>query len=430
MTKLPEFRFVHKCLIAVASGGSLALTAFAPHWALQLPALVAIAPVFWLLRTTKGGRSYVIGVCFAAAWLVPTTYWYYNFMSLGVAFGASVGWAFLIANLFWLTKLRRRVGTIGVWLLFIMAWLVLTWLRMRAPITEDWWLPHLGYSVWQNSGLIWLGKIGGELVLEVVVLLGGSTVAGLLLRKGWRWALAGGSAVIMLTLVLNFVVWQLPAKPIRPVIALQKMTRGGVDVPATWQDVDDLMGMTRQALGDSYAQPTTIVWPENSIPEATEGRLKDFAQQYHINLVYHTSESDGEVVYKKVVVIDGTTGRVVLANYKQHLAPDEEVGVSRGSQNVVELDAQRVTAYVCYDMHYPDSVERMRGGDVVYVPLNDATYGYLQKQFHAADIALHAAQANVTSVAAATNGPTMIVNSNGVVVQQVEGGGEGSVAWY
>ena len=54
---------------------------------------------------------YAVGVFFMLAWLVPTTYWYYNFMSLGAAFGASVGWALLMANLFQLTALRKRFGT-------------------------------------------------------------------------------------------------------------------------------------------------------------------------------------------------------------------------------------------------------------------------------------------------------------------------------
>ena len=35
--------------------------------------------------------------------------------------------------------------------------------------------------------------------------------------------------------------------------------------------------------------------------------------------------------------------------------------------------------------------------------------GYLQKQFHAADIALRAVQAYTSIVVAGTNGPTMIV---------------------
>ena len=76
---------------------------------------------------------------------------------------------------------------------------------------------------------------------------------------------------------------------------------------------------------------------------------------------------------------------------------------------------------MCYDMHYLDIVGRLRGADSAYATLDDATYGYLQKQFHAADISLHAAQAGVPVAVASTNGPTFAVDSHGVVREQVAG---------
>ena len=406
-----------ECPLAIASGGALAATAFAQHWALQLPAVVAMAAVFWLLRTVPARRAYSVGVLFTLAWLVPTTYWYYNFMSLGAALGASIGWALLMANLFHLAALREKLGTRLVWPLFAILWLALTWLRLRMPVTEDWWLPHLGYSVWRNSGLVWLGGFGGETALEAVVLAGGMAVAAAFVRRGPWAALAAGAAAIASVIGLNAISQSLPAKPIPPVIAVQAMTAGGVDAPATEQDVSDLIDMTREALGGDYARSTTVVWPENSIPESAQRRVADVAAELRVNIAYHTTEHDGEGVYKKTVVVDGSTGQAVLANYKQHLAPDEKLGVSRASRSIVELGDRRVTAYICYDMHYPDVVGRLRGSDVAYVPLNDAAYGYVQKQFHAADIALRAAQADTAVVVASTNGPTMIVNSNGVVTQ-------------
>ena len=237
---------------------------------LVLLAVVAMAAVFWLLRTVPARRAYAVGASFTLAWLVPTTYWYYNFMSLGVAFAASIGWALLMANLFQLVALRKRFGTRLVWPLFALLWLALTWLRLRMPVTEDWWLPHLGYSVWRNSGLVRLGGFGGETVLEAVVLAGGMAVAAAFARRGPRAALAAGAAVIASVIGLNAISQSLPAKPIPPVIALQAMTEGGVDAPATEQDVSDLIDMTREALGGDYARSTTVVWPEHSIPESAQ----------------------------------------------------------------------------------------------------------------------------------------------------------------
>ena len=52
------------CSLAIASGGVLAATAFARHWALQLLVMVAMAAVFWLLRTVPARRAYAVGASF------------------------------------------------------------------------------------------------------------------------------------------------------------------------------------------------------------------------------------------------------------------------------------------------------------------------------------------------------------------------------
>ena len=63
---------VRDCSLAAASGGVLAATAFARHWALQLPAVVAMAAVFWLPSIFHGGGGVgsvgvVVGVSGAVA---------------------------------------------------------------------------------------------------------------------------------------------------------------------------------------------------------------------------------------------------------------------------------------------------------------------------------------------------------------------------
>ena len=60
-------RLVRDCSLAIASGGVLAATAFVRHWALQLPAMVAMAAVFWLLRTVPARRAYAVGASFTLA---------------------------------------------------------------------------------------------------------------------------------------------------------------------------------------------------------------------------------------------------------------------------------------------------------------------------------------------------------------------------
>ena len=70
-------------------------------------------------------------------------------------------------------------------------------------------------------------------------------------------------------------------------------------------------------------------------------------------------------------------------------------------------------------MHYPDIIPRLKSADMAFVPMNDALFGYLQKQFHLADIALRAVQSNTTIVTSSTNGPTAIVLPNGSVYSKL-----------
>ena len=396
-------------VLALIAGAILALGAFMPVWWLQLGSLLAFWPVFAVLRMVPVKHAHPVGLVFTFAWLIPTTYWYYSFMTPWLAFAASFGFAALLANIFWLVRLRQRWGMRVIAPLFMLVWCGWLWLRLHMPVTEDWWLPYSGYSLWRNSALIWLGGFGGEAVVEAVVV----------------------AVIVAAAVGGHFLVRHLPAHSASPAIAVQMLTRGGIDQPATEDDVDDLIEATDQALQERDASQGTItvVWPENSIPAASESRLADFAAEQRVRLVYHTKEQksgggheDGDKGdYKKVVILD-QDGRRILTNYKAHIAPDEDGTDWYTDQHAVS-DGQTITAYVCYDMHYPDIVKRLRGADSAYATLDDATYGYLQKQFHAADISLHAAQAGVSVTVASTNGPTIAVDSRGVVRQQVTGSG-------
>ena len=205
------------------------------------------------------------------------------------------------------------------------------------------------------------------------------------------------------------------------------LTRGGVSAPATDDDVSDLIAATSRAL-DARAtgsgepgEVVTVVWSENSTPASSEARVAAYAAERRVRLVYHTKRGQGEEAHKYSVII-GPDGKRILTNSKAHIAPDEQ-GTGEMSRQQVKDSGRVVTSYVCYDMHYPDIVGRLRGADAAYASLDDATYGYLQKQLHTADIALHAAQAGVPVVVASTSGPTFAVDARGVVRQQVTGSG-------
>ncbi len=401
-----------RLVIIALCGLVLALIIFFPIWWLQLLAFVCIAPVFLVVRAIPVRLLYVAGLLFFGAWLLPTTYWYYSFMTTPVAIASSVGFVALMANIFWLfslAKLKKMPYAI-VMLIVITIWTAFTYVRLHIPVLEDWWIPHLGYAVWQNSGVLQIGQFGGEAAVIFTVLLSNLLIALAVLSHKKAAAIAVPAAIIGLVVVANVVIWQQSTPITTRVIAVQQAILGGVDSQATANDIEKLANATSQQTPSSG---DIAVWPENAIPNDLQPVVADKANQLNIFIVAHFVEEQGDDRFKKVTIFD-PEGNVVLENYKVHIAPDE-TGDSRYTAAKVIIDGTVTTAYVCYDMHYPDSVERIGDAKLVLVPIDDATYGNLQKTFHAADLAMRAVQSNANIVSAATDGPTIYVNQNGVM---------------
>jgi len=119
--------------LALMAGAILALGAFMPVWWLQLGSLLAFWPVFAVLRMVPVKHAHPVGLVFTFAWLIPTTYWYYSFMTPWLAFAASFGFAALLANIFWVVLLRQRWGR------RVVAWSRGTTRRARPPLLLPRW---------------------------------------------------------------------------------------------------------------------------------------------------------------------------------------------------------------------------------------------------------------------------------------------------
>jgi apolipoprotein N-acyltransferase len=400
-------------VVALASGLAVSLLSFVPNIFIQSTVLVIFVPFFLSVLKIPKKQAYTAGLIFFSAWILPTTYWYYDFMPWWLAVLASVGYVTLIANLFHLLNIKKR--TLALTLLCIV-WAIFTYVRLRLPVMEDWWLPHLGYAAWSNPAVLWFGKLWGEASIELLILLSNAATTLLIWKRRYLLGSTLGGVLTVGFLLAGLVVTQQsPAAPVA-FIALQQSVLGGIDTAATDKDVTVLMQKTKDALVgiDRTALPVVAVWPENKIPPAEQGRIGEFAKQNNIALAYHTIETaQDNKTYKKVNVVNAH-GDIVLTNYKLHIAPGE-IATGKYSKAINDLYGIPFSAYVCYDLHYPDAAARMKGASLVAVPLNDAAFGRLQKTFHAADIALRAAQASTNITVSSTTGPTMYVTKEGVV---------------
>ncbi len=361
-------------------------------------ALAAIAPV--LVVAAKAKRPYIIGLMFFAAWILPTTFWFYSFMNPFVAAAASVGWVFLMANIFWIFRIKK----LPIWakLLIICAvWVAWTFARMRLPVVEDWWLPHLGYAVWRNTGILQLASVGGEMTVEFVVLFVNSALAFLWLgKKYWPVAIVGATFLVA-AIGANFWVSKLPTQDYSSVIAVQ--SNG---------DFNQIKAMTEKALSKfrNKSEIITVVWPENHLSDQDTLAAAEFAKNAKIVLVINATDGDNH----NVVEIYNQNGEKVLQNLKFHIAPDE-YHASGWSNNTIN----DMTAFTCYDVHFPDIVARVGAAKTVFVPLNDSDFAATEKTFHLADIAFRATQSRANFVAASVDGPTAFVDKYGRVLQEL-----------
>lgn len=420
--------FVRQLAVALGCGGLVAVATYSDQWWLQLVPFVCVVPVLLTMRQVRGFAQYWMGLAFFGAWILPTTTWYYTFMSPGVALASSFGFAALMANLFWAFQLQRlRRGSFGLAVVvFVVAWTALTALRLRMPVTEDWWIPHLGYAVWRNPGALQVVKLGGAAALEGLVLVVNGALAVVVDRFRWRTAAVGAAIVLAACVALDGVAWTRPPTPHPLVVAVQQVPLAGVDQPATAPDVPRLAAATKEALaGQAPSDPTFVVWPENGFSAADLEAARQVARDLGVYLVVHSVETKGGATHKRVTVLD-PQGNDALVNYKRHIAPGEQ-GTGVYTKNIATIDGLAVTAYICYDLHYPDSAARLSGSQVGFAQIDDAEFGSLEHTFHLADLAMRAVQAGTFIVSAATDGPTAAIVPWGVVRDLLPGRDAGTL---
>lgn len=419
-------------VIALLTGGFLATATYFPSAVLGAFVAVALVPLLLVTERVPEERLSKVGLVFFAAWILPTTAWYYSFMPLWLAPLASIGMVMLLSNLFHVLRLRRLSFGMSLFA-FTAAYLGWQWLHFTLPVLRDWWIPHYGYAVWQNPLFLTAAPLGGELAVEAAVLAANVVIAyavrsALRVKESTphRWLYAAPLLVIIVIVgVLAVVGTSAPdtgnRQPIVAFAAVQQRTGGGVDVPADDADLDRLSATTRRLKTEARpGLPLVVVWPENKLTESLAERAKSLAASEQIFLLVHTVVPvEGKDPVKRAVLY-GPDGHEVVANTKVHIAPGEK-GTSAWSANAVALPGThlKITTYICYDMHYRDTAGRIGDADIVLVPLNDSDFAHLQRTFHLADLAIRAAQTGAGVIAASTDGPTAIIDSDGRVTQRL-----------
>jgi apolipoprotein N-acyltransferase len=387
-----------------------------PGIGMEFLPFVLIAPVWVALREIPVNRRYWAGLLFFGLWLIPTSYWYFNFMTWWQAV-LSLTYFTLIANVFALPGLLRVRHPAVDFMLMAVAWLGLTYGRMHLPVLQEWWIPHLAYTQWQNLLILQVAKFGGIYAIIGMILLVNAVLA---LLWTYRKKVQAVSVVLLLTaamLIGNALIRERSDRHHLSAnfIAVQASPAQGFHADADAKDIQNLQRLTEEALAQPKRsdQNTFVLWPENMIKPEQTSALKSFARRNGIYLIFDRAEAAEDDPYNTVVMLN-PEGQEILKNYKTHTAPGEKIQ-TRNVHRAVTIDGIKITSDICYDLHYSDLSKRAAGNDLMFAPVDDDRFGRFMPLLHAQDVIVRAIENRIDIFTASTNGPTMYVDRYGVI---------------
>jgi apolipoprotein N-acyltransferase len=404
-------------IIIFLSGLVLNLSIFIDNIWTDFLAFVVIAPVFYSLQKIEKRKRYLAGLLFFGAWLIPTSYWYFNFMPWWLAI-LSLTFFTLMANVFQVSNIVKNRNIILDFAMIIFFWLLITFLRMNLPILEDWWIPHLAYTQWQNLSVLQIISVGEIYGIIFAILFSNGVIAYFWLKDKKVFSITFTIIIFAIMISGNFYFTKLSQKGQERFnfIGIQISPENGFYADANLNDIKKLQEMTKAALAEieNKNKKTFVLWPENMIEEQSTKNLQDFARNNNIYLVFNQAEKRDDELYNTVVVVD-SYGREILKNYKSHAAPGENIKIVKSINNSIEIDEQRITTDICYDLHYSDISKRLNGNDLLFVPVDDDRFGSFMPHLHAQDIIFRAIKNRISIFSASTNGPTMFIDKYGLI---------------
>ena len=430
-------------LILFLAGALLNLSFFFTNIATDLLAFFVIAPAFVALAKLKAVKRYLGGLLFFGAWMLPTSYWYFNFMPVGEAI-RSLTLFTLMALIFvlpvFIKTLIKNKSIALDFALIIFLWTSLVFLRTTLPVVEDWWIPHLAYTQWQNVGVLQIAYFAGIYGIIFVILLSNALLAFLWLKTKKVFPAVFIISLSLIFLLGNFLVTAIHTAPVSGkdrLIAIQASTESlnwtldqSLEVAEKkWEedkdfftpndnDLEKLKNLTLEALKKIENREITnifVLWPENRIGENKIADVKSFAKNNKIYLSFHSLEKAQTDKFYSVIITLDQSGEEVLRNYKRHIAPGESNIAKDGEHHNFEVDGLKITSDICYDLHYPDLQKMAEGNDLLLAPVNDLEFGEFLPYLHARDVIFRAIENRINILTSATTGPTFFVNKYGVI---------------
>jgi len=404
-------------LIILISGLLLNIPFFIREIWGEFLAFFLIAPVFISLNKIPNNKKYFAGLLFFGAWIIPTSLWYFNFMEwweacLKLTYFSLMGLIFVAPNIL---KKKNIILELGI---IISVWVLITFLRINLPFTENWWIPQLAYTQWQNFTILQLASFTGIFGIIFTILLSNALLAYAWMKEKKYLVMVCIVSLVMIFSFGNYHIEKISNSHNQPfiLIGIQSSPENGFYANANKNDVKTLQKLTQNALleVENKEKKIFVLWPENMIQEDQTSELQNFAKENNIYLIFNREEQTEGNPFNTVVMV-GANGKEVLKNYKTHVAPSEKIQIKKEVHNSIEIEAVKITSDICYDLHYSDISKRIQDNDLLFSPVDDDRFGSFMPYLHARDAIFRAIENRINIFTASTNGPTMFIDKYGVI---------------
>ncbi len=431
-----------------AAAGLLLALAFPPAelWPL---ALLAIAPLLWLLRAAGPSRGFALGLAFGLAFFGATIYWIFLFgalawLALTVASALSLSLVGALAP-----SLIRPGAPLGTAIGLASLWTAVDWVRGMWPLGGFTW-GAVGISQVDDRALLPLATVAGVwgvtfvVVLVNALLVEAAAGGGGAPRRAGRLAFA--LAVVLAPVALPF---SHPDGPSIDVASLQVDVREASGPTAAQEDrqVAQLNVELHASLA-SGPRPDLVLWGEGALDPAASSDAETVAAVRSVVAEVGAPTVIGAVIdedgaeHTSVIVLDGQGSNVGRYD-KVHLVPFGEYVPFRDELGWVDAIRQipvdrvpgtaiRTLAVpglppfgtpICFENSFPAVPRAMvrAGATFLVVPVNNASYGFTAaSDQHLQMSRMRAVETGRWVVDAAISGVTAFVDTRGQVVGRTE----------
>jgi apolipoprotein N-acyltransferase len=413
-------------------------------------AWIALVPLVLVVQRASPWRAGLLGALFGAASLAGMHAWLWRLPAFNVFDAAALFGYLAVYPALWCIALAWLAGRRLPWIVpAALLWVLLDWLRSHAgPLALPW--DPLAHSQIADVPLLQLAALGGAPLISLAVCLGNLAVARVWQKRSLPWLLGTVIGVAAVHLYGYLIIPSAPPTA-GPRIAIIQPANDDA-VPAARLEL--LRSLTRRAANE---RPDLIVWPESAVSgytfrPALQEAVAGIARAVHVPILFGSADfgkfakaagsaaERGQFKNQAFLVFpDGTRQGPYTKNqlvpFGEFMPFDRYVkwprwlvrrqlhGIAGDAPGLFRLrDGTTLGVVICWENYFSELAERLVRHDAAMIVQlsNDADFGMSTEpaQHNAASV-LRAVEYGRPWVQASSNGPSMLIDAQGRIVENL-----------